>query len=174
MKTRYMRIVATSTSHGRSTGNRSSKQRVWFMGPVSLFIAVMVLFCLICLVYLWEDSTITTANARIAQLLQTRANVEQIQQTLSLQALTLQSQQRIQIEAIEHDHLQLAQDSQVQWIPAAVVAPALAAARASEQRAAAHTSLAATGIGGRATALANNAPSAWWQAASHALAALFR
>jgi hypothetical protein len=97
-------------------------------------------------------------------------------QALSMRALTLQSQSRIEAEAMTLYHMQPVREPQVQWVPIAILHsvndPALAAAGPRGQ------ALAGRGTASpaaRAAATAHRSLlTSWWQAASHALAALFR
>jgi hypothetical protein len=169
MTPRHLRPVSPTEAN-------APQRRAWVIGPVSLFIAATAVFCLTCLLYLWQDSQITTASQRIARLTLELSAAQATNQALSMRALTLQSQSRIETEATSHYRMQPVPEPQVQWVPISLF------------RSASPAALAAAGLGGQASAQ-GGAPTraatragganhsllaSWWQAAGHALAALFR
>ena len=149
-----------------ATENRPPARRPWVIGPVSLFIAATALFCLVCLLYLWQDGQIKTAGQRVHQLQVIKAERMAENQRLTNLALSLQSPDRIRDVATTLYRMVPAQPDQVQWVDSTILAPALAGrARSDPAR------LLAAAPRARP---ASGPLSAWWQAAGHALAALFR
>lgn len=149
-----------------ATENRPPSRRPWVIGPVSLFIAATILFCLVCLLYLWQDGQIKTAGQRVHQLRVIQLERLAENQRLANLALSLQSPDRIRDVATTLYQMVPAQPDQVQWVDSTILAPALAGrARPDPTRSLAATTRARPVSGPLA---------AWWQAAGHALAALFR
>ena len=148
---------------------QARRSRLRLMGPVSLVIAASTVFCLTCLLYLWQDSEITTATARVAHLQQVLVQAQETNKTLSAQASRLQSPSRVEAEATRKYGMQLVQEDHVQWVPPVVLTP-IFAANSAGRSVAGRQAAASAGLPRRA----GGPLDAWWQAASHALGALFR